>query len=248
MRYAIITVAGLSERFNKGYDNPMLKCIYYTNDEKLTLLYSILEKCQGMDKIIIVGGFQYDLLREYVKKYSGDFPFEIELVYNEKFSKYGSGYSLYKGIQICYERKDFSEIIFVEGDLYFDKKTFDEIKTSTYNVITTNDEAICSNKAVALYINAENKIRYIYNTSHGLFKITEPFSEIHNSGQVWKLVDKEKFYRAYESLGETDWQGTNLVFLEKYYNEIETDRIKFLRFSKWINCNSREDYKKIKDC
>ena len=43
-----------------------------------------------------------------------------------------------------------NEIIFVEGDLYFDNESFSLVKKSLYDVITVNHEFITSEKAVAL--------------------------------------------------------------------------------------------------
>lgn len=241
MKYAVITVAGMSERFNEGYENPILKCIYYEKDKKKTLLYSILKKCNGMDKVIIVGGYQYENLVDYVNKFREDFIFDIELVFNPEYKKYGSGYSLYCGLQVCYEREDCSEIIFIEGDLSFDEETFDKIKASSKDIITINNDPICSNKAVALYINQEDKIRYIYNTEHGLFNISEPFLEIHNSGQIWKISSIDIFKETYQKMDKREWEGTNLVFLEKFYNKLEFKEIQLLKFGSWTNCNTRKD-------
>ena len=84
-------------------------------------------------------------------------------------------------------------------------------------------------------------IRYIYNTEHGLFNITEPFSEIHNSGQIWKISSIDVFKETYEKLDMQEWEGTNLVFLEKYFNQLEFKDIQLLKFKKWINCNTRKD-------
>lgn len=247
MKYGIITVAGMSERFNKGYDNPILKCIYYEQDEKKTLLYSILKKCKGLDKVIIVGGYQYEKLVEYIDKYKEHFEFGIQLVFNSEYQHYGSGYSLYCGLKVCYEEDDCSEIIFIEGDLYFDEETFEQIKKSNQDVITVNCEPICSNKSVALYINEDNKIKYIYNTHHGLFRISESFSEIYNSGQVWKLKNNNLFRMTFSELDELGWQSTNLIFLEKYFNCIDHGKIVFMFFKKWTNCNTRKDYSELKD-
>ena len=247
MKYAVITVAGTSERFNEGYENPILKCLYYEEDKKSTLLYSILEKCNGIDRVIIVGGYQFQNLLEYVDSIKEDFTFKLELIFNSEYKNYGSGYSLFCGLKICYEREECEEIIFIEGDLSFDNETFDKVKSSPKDVITINNDPICSNKAVALYINEKNLIRYIYNTNHGLFNITESFSEIYNSGQVWKLKSRELFIKTFTQLNMKDWKRTNLVFLEKYFNYVELKEIYFVKFNEWINCNRREDFRLIKN-
>lgn len=243
MKYAIITVAGMSKRFNENHDIAKLKCIYYEGDERSTLLYNILNRCEGIDKVIIVGGYQYEVLVDYINKFRREFSFDIELIYNPEYYRYGSGYSLFCGLKICYERNDCSEVILIEGDLSFDEETFKKIKVCTKDVITINNDPICSNKAVALYLNEENRIKYIYNTEHGLFYISESFSEIHNSGQVWKIKNREIFQKTFMNLEIEDWRGTNLVFIERYFNSINLSEICFIKFKKWINCNKREDLK-----
>ena len=67
MKAAIITVAGISSRFNEGVpeDKKELKAIYTEGNEKDTLLYHLLLKCSFADKIIIVGGYKFEDLNKY---------------------------------------------------------------------------------------------------------------------------------------------------------------------------------------
>ena len=60
MKAAIITVAGISSRFNEGVteDRKELKAIYSENGSQNTLLYHLLLKCSYADKIILVGGYK----------------------------------------------------------------------------------------------------------------------------------------------------------------------------------------------
>ena len=62
MKIAIVAVAGVSSRFNQNEKDAVLKGIYTTMDDRKTLLYSILRKCEGFDKVVLVGGYQYEKL------------------------------------------------------------------------------------------------------------------------------------------------------------------------------------------
>ena len=68
MRIAIITVAGISNRFNHGVKDKVLKAIYYEGDPRRTLLFRQCRQCRDMDRIILVGGYQYEALSSYVER------------------------------------------------------------------------------------------------------------------------------------------------------------------------------------
>lgn len=245
MRCVIITVAGCSERFNKNVQSPSLKCIFYQKEKRKTLLYSMLKKCAGYDKVIVVGGYQYDALQSYIKEFENEFPFSIETVYNDSFDKYGSGYSLYVGIRTCLQDKSCSEILFAEGDLAVSEEELETIKQSEKNCLTANCQDIRSDKSVIVYINDKDEIRYQYDTSHGFFHIREPFSRIYNSGQIWKMKERKVVEDITKEMVEEEWQGTNLVFIEKYFNAIKRENMEIIPLKYWINCNTRKDFE---DC
>ena len=119
--------------------------------------------------------------------------------------------------------------------------------TSEKSVITCNNEPIEANKAVAYYFSLDNKVHYIYDTGHSALTISEPFLSIYNSGQIWKFSDYNKVKEVYDDMEETLWQGTNLVFIEKYFNSINHNDTEIIKFSEWINCNTVEDFRKIKE-
>lgn len=245
MRYVIITVAGRSERFNQDVSNPSLKCIFYRKDKRKTLLYAMLKKCTGYDKVIVVGGYQYDALQSYIKEFASEFPFSIETVYNASFAEYGSGYSLYEGIKACLRDESCSEILFAEGDLAVSAEEFVMIKQSDKSCLTVNCQDIRSDKSVVVYINDKDEIKYQYDTSHGFFHIREPFSRIYNSGQIWKMKDRNAVDAVVKKMPEEEWQGTNLVFIEKYFNVVKKETIEIIPLKYWVNCNTRKDFE---DC
>ncbi len=245
MRYVIITVAGCSERFNQNIESPSLKCIFYQEEKRKTLLYSMLKKCMGYDKAVVVGGYQYEALQAYISEFEDEFPFSIETVYNDSFKQYGSGYSLYKGIRTCLQDENCSEILFAEGDLAVLGEELEKIKQSEKSCLTVNCEDIRSDKSVIIYINDKDEIRYQYDTSHGFFQIREPFSRIYNSGQIWKMKDRQAVETVVGKMPEKEWQGTNLIFIEKYFNAVKRENIEIVPLKYWVNCNTREDFE---DC
>ena len=52
MKIAIITVAGISSRFNRGIpeEEKILKCIYWEDDPKNTLIYQLLNKVSAYER------------------------------------------------------------------------------------------------------------------------------------------------------------------------------------------------------
>lgn len=246
MNYAIITVAGMSSRFNAGSDTDTLKCIYYEEEQKKTLLYSILRKCNWFDKVILVGGYQFSGLLDYVEKYREEFSFSIQMTFNPHYREHGSGYSLLKGIDVCLEDDKCSSICLIEGDLFFDTEALEHVANTSKSCLTINREPIFSNKAVIVYFNEQNQIKYIYNTEHDLLEIKEPFKAVFNSGQIWKFADMELFKKVIADMSEEQWQGTNLTLVNKYFNELHVKDIDIVYFTEWQNCNTRDDYRKCK--
>lgn len=241
---AIITVAGTSTRFRKSIGKDCLKCIYSEKDEQDTLLMRQLSMCKTFDEVIIVGGYKFSELKNFVNKYLNQYPVKITLVENEHYEDLGSGYSLIRGIQEA-EKLGVNQIVFLEGDLFFDSNTFRTIVENSNNVVTVNTDPIEAKKAVAFYINEDGKINYIYDTAHSSLSINEPFLGIYNSGQVWKFLDAEKLYKLTSELTQKEIEGTNLVLVQKYFGTLNQDEYEVLRFKDWINCNTVEDYRKV---
>ncbi|WP_458405505.1 DUF6564 domain-containing protein [Methanobrevibacter sp.] len=247
MKIAIITVAGISSRFNKNVpeEDRILKCIYFEESPKNTLIYQMIEKLTEYDKIIVVGGFKYLDLENYIDKYIND---DIVLVENNHYDDLSSGYSLYLGIKEALDNFDnINEILFVEGDLDVDSESFIKVICSSKNILTFNNEPIYSNKAVVLYQNQNDDYKYLFNSNHGTLTIDEEFKAIFNSGQIWKFRDIESLKIANDNFKENLIEDTNLGIIQKYFDLIDNDEIELIGFNHWVNCNTREDYQIIKD-
>ncbi len=242
MKSLIITVAGLSSRFNKDFEKPVLKCLYYEDNHWCSLLsMQISRTYELVDEIVIVGGYKYDDLTAFVNENIKDTDNKIRTVYNEHYHDYGSGYSLLKGIDALSENTD--EVTFIEGDLFFDTDSIETIIESSKDVISVNNEPILSNKAVALYFDAKYHPHYIYDTSHSCLEIHEPFTAIYNSGQMWKFTNPAKLRKVCSELTHKQIEGTNLEIVQRYYSDIDYENLKIVRVEKWYNCNTVNDYR-----
>ena len=82
---------------------------------------------------------------------------------------------------------------------------------------------------------------------HNVLTINEPFLAIYNSGQVWKFADKNLTEKIYSQMEQEEWQGTNLVFVEKYFTTLRRDEYELITFNNWINCNTIDDYNRIQE-
>lgn len=242
MKYLIITVAGTATRFNRDTKRETLKCLYYTGSSNLTLLNQLFKNCGEYDKYIIVGGYLYKYLEEYINEKLEKYKDRIELVYNPHFFDYGSGYSLYKGIKAITE---VGEVTFVEGDLFFSKKDFLQVYTSKKNVLSINREPIFAKKAVALYISSDGKPHYLYDINHDMLTISEPFLAVFNSAQIWKFLSSDKLKDAVALLSEEQLHGTNLEIIQSYFNKLNEDEYEIITFYDWYNCNTVADYNTV---
>jgi len=248
MQIAIITVAGISSRFNQGIEEcgKKLKAIYYEEDPSHTLLFHMIKKCSFADKIIIVGGYKYEDLCSYIEKYIPEsVRSRIITVFNDHYSDLPTGYSLYCGIAEAMKYKDagIKGIVFAEGDLDVDDEGFGAVAGSEKTVFTYNHDVIRSNKAVVLYQNADGEYRYAFNSNHGLLKLEEAFSCIYNSGQIWRFHDVGKLQSAVEKYLKNDVEtGTNLRIIEYYAEGLDPNDVSIIGFNRWVNCNTREDF------
>lgn len=244
MKVLIITVAGMSSRFSQSVGKETIKCLYHEETMTESLLYTILSQSSLFDKFIIVGGHMYEELVKTIRQDFLDFINKIIMVENPHYVDYGSGYSLYIGLRKALEIGA-TDIVFAEGDLYLDGDTYSSVCTSANSVITVNHEPILANKAVALYFDISEKIHYIYDTGHKALVIKEPFLGIYNSGQVWKFGNLETVQSVFDMMKYEEWQGTNLIFVEKYFQAIPKEEIRLCFFHRWINCNTVEDFRSI---
>ena len=100
-------------------------------------------------------------------------------------------------------------------------------------------------KAVVLYFDINEKIHYIYDTTHKTLIISEPFISIYNSGQIWKMTNNIAIRKIFESMKLDDWKGTNLVFIEKYFSNLDRQHFEIIGFEEWVNCNTIDDFNMI---
>ncbi len=246
MKAFITTVAGVASRFSKDFDQPQVKCIYNDGDPHKTLLYRLLTLAGDYDRLVVVGGFMFDRLKRYIEStVSDELRAKIILVENKFYREYGSGYSLYVGLSALNDGNKYDEILFAEGDLFFDSESFLKIKSIDGDVVSVNSETISADRSVAFYIDESNRINYIYDVLHGCLEIKTPFKAIYNSAQIWKFSDCGLLLELSDELGDTGSQRTNLVLINSYFgSQKRKGNINFVFMKEWINCNTLADFRR----
>lgn len=242
MKVLVVTVAGVASRFNKEFNEPVLKCLYHESKIENSLLYQLVSRYDEFDKIVIVGGYLFEQLKETIENNFYLYLDKIILVNNEYYQEYGSGYSLFLGL-MAIQSYDVTELVFAEGDLYIDKVSFHNIISSPMNVITINREPILARKSVVLYQDLEDKIHYLYDLNHGELLIQEPFVAIYNSAQIWKINNLKLLFKCVYELSEEQHKGTNLVLIQKYFEQIDSKEYEIITMDVWFNCNTVNDYR-----
>lgn len=238
----IITVAGLSTRFSRSVGKETLKCVYYEKSVEDSILLRLLNHDASFDRYVIVGGYKFDELKRFADENLSDRKDKIVLINNEKYAEYGSGYSLYLGLDYAL-KEGFDEIVFAEGDLCVDKETFVFLSDCHCDAVSLNREPIEASKAVIFYLDADKKVHYLYDLSHTFLKIDEPFTAIYNSAQIWKFSDFKRAMEIFDGMKENEWHGTNLVFIQKYFGARDSGSFAFVRFDEWFNCNTVDDFR-----
>ncbi len=251
MKVLVITAAGISSRFSRSVGYECLKCLYYEDRAENAILYRLISSnIDCCDKVVIVGGFQYDILSKTFEEWfqlseGGTLGKKLFLVKNEHYADYGSGYSLLSGFNQAFEAGA-DEILFAEGDLYVNPVSFPSIWESKKDVVTENREPILASKAVVFYSDQKGYIHYLYDTSHGALEIREPFTAVRNSGQIWKFKDIPRLRKICGGLSDEEKRGTNLVLIQKYFDGRTEEEYERILLPEWINCNTVWDYRLIK--
>lgn len=241
-RSLIITVAGMSSRFNRDLDAPVLKCLYHEGDAGTALLnYQISSLYPDVDEIVVVGGFRYDDLTRFCATEVADPDRKIRLVYNGHYADWGSGYSLILGIRSLSAEAE--EVVFIEGDLFFDAPGIRQVLASGRDVVTINREPIRSDKAVVLYVDMQGGIHYLYDVSHAALEIREPFLAVYNSAQIWKFRNPARLKSIPDTLSEAAVRGTNLEIIQRYFGPLPMDQVEVACIREWFNCNTVHDYR-----
>lgn len=245
-RALIITSAGCSTRFSRSVGRDLLKVLYTegSGDECLLAGQLSLVADAGFDSIIIVGGYEFDELRDFVAR-GGPRNSAVETVFNDKFREYGTAHSLACGLKALGNR-DFDEIVFMEGDLFFDAASFARMVAADGDVVTANRDLVRAEKSVVFYVTGDGRLRYIYDPRHRSLHIPEPFKILGNSGQVWKFRNAALLHQVMEEMGPGICEATNLVPIERYFNALGLEQVIFSTFDAWFNCNTIDDFRAIR--
>ena len=137
------------------------------------------------------------------------------------------------------------EVVFVEGDLFFDRRSFSAVLESCRDVITVNREFILSDKAVVLYLDEAGQVHYLYDVNHKSLFIPEPFQAVYNSAQMWKFVSPGLLTQVARQLTEKQRQGTNLEIIQGYFGGLSSRDYEILPVELWYNCNTVADYELV---
>lgn len=244
MRAAIIAAAGMATRFNADLSKPCLKCIYTENGIENTLLYNLLKRCADYDRVVVVGGYQYSALCNFMESCQKVLSDKIIMVENPDFSRYGTGHTFYLGLSAIRDIP-VDEITLIEGDLFVDKESFACLEKSERDTISFCKDMICSSRSVAVYTDLKSRIHYLYQTDHSAFRIPEAFTSIFNSGQIWKFCDIKRLYALLDQMTQEQLRGTNLEIVQAYFGTLEQGQYNIVCMDTWLNCNTVEDYRQM---
>jgi len=238
----LITSAGLSTRFSKSVGHDVLKITYHEGEPKRSLLGFQLDMASqlGLAPIILVVGYRSDEVQAFVSTYFAGR--DITIVKNERYRDWGTCYSFVLGVRKA-QQMGVDDLVYMEGDLVVDRFSMQSLSSAPGNAISSNNELIIGASSVAFYVTEDGLLHYIYDTQHRALQIPEPFTILGNSGQVWKFSDTGKLYGIADSLGETELSGTNLIPVERYFHQVGTKDITWVRFADWVNCNEVGDYR-----
>jgi choline kinase len=248
-RALVVTVAGVSARFRRSVGRDVLKCLYHEGHVEDSILHFTASFAvrAGFDVVRFVGGYQYDGLTAALDPWarrartSGR---DLGCIFNPEFESKGTAQTVYLGFRAVVDDpglRDVGEIVLLEGDVVGDGATFEALAEAPGDVLTICCEPITASESVALYRTAAGELRFAFDPDHRSLTIVEPFEQIYNSGQAWKLADMSRLRHTMDALTDTDLCGTCLVILERYFQHSPAPEL--IAFESWTNCNTVEDYR-----
>lgn len=180
---AIILAAGRGKRLNKLTENNN-KCMIRING--ITLIERLLKQLElyGLDRIVIVDGYQKDNLEEFIS--SLNIKTEIKYVSNNDYSNTDSMYSLY----LAKEYLNKGDSLIIESDLIFDNKILSKfisdnssasVLVDIYKNWMNGKTVITNDKNEIIRFMQDNKLNYLdYHDSLktvGMYKFSCKYSK-----------------------------------------------------------------------
>lgn len=243
MKALVITVAGCSSRFSKSIGRSVLKAVYHEGSPERGLLWRMLSLGSSyFEKIVVVGGFQFDYLTKYLSLLPTSLTENVSLVNNAHYADRGSGWSLYEGLRVI-QHDPLDSILFAEGDLFVDRESFGLLCEGCDDALTYTNHLIDASTSVVYYEDVEHHPHYLYDTAHNALMVPEPFLRIFNSGQIWRFGDPKRLFDLMADMPLEELSGTNLELVNNYFQERSLDEVQMVEFKEWINCNTIDDYR-----
>lgn len=241
MRVMIITVAGQSARFNQHACSPALKCIYHEDGLEHSILYRLLMQGMDYDKIILVGGFLFDQLKDALEAFALPTG-KLKLIYNRYYQDRGSMYSLYLGL-LAAEAYNPEEVLFAEGDLVVDTESFGRIARCSMDAVSISNAIIRADQSVVLYVGTDERLHYLYDTAHAALAFPQPVKSVMSSAQIWKFYTPSTLFSLSGNLTEWERCQTNLTLIDAYFSRLSAKQVQVIPMKFWLNCNTRQDYR-----
>lgn len=179
----MILAAGMGRRMKK-YTRNHTKCMIEVGGK--TLLVRLVEALEyaGISKLIMVVGYEADVLKEYVE--SMQFPLEIEYVYNYDYSTTNNIYSLF----LAKDHLVKDDTILLESDLVFEKEIIKNVVMSEdKNVVVAAKYEQWMDGTMVLLDNKRNIVDFVdksqfsyedvdqYYKTVNIYKFSKEFSE-----------------------------------------------------------------------
>ena len=221
---AIILAAGLGTRLRPMTDNTP-KALIKVKDKPLVEYQIEFLKEKGIDEIIVVVGYlheQFDYLKE---KYN------VELVFNDKYSEYNNFYSLYL------VKEKLADSYVIDADNYLFKNMFrTDIDRSTYFSVYRED---CENEWFLIYGDDYKVQDIIVDSKAGRILSGVSFWDKQTAEKIVSFIEKAYKSNEFMNLYWDNMVKDNIEKLDVYVEELEPNSI--------YEIDSVKDYNKLEE-
>ena len=145
--------------------------------------------------------------------------------------------------------KYFDKIIIVGGFLFNElEATLKYFNTNNIDLIY-NDKYNSLGSGYSLYLGLKKTLEYNFSeiifAEGDLFVDKDNFLKIIKSPKDTISINTTKIRNIINKCQESIFKDTNLEFIQKYFSDVDINNCAIIKFKKWINCNTIDDFEKI---